>query len=419
MDIIKKDEQASVPLKKVVIDTSALMEDENLLDKIVDLYEIVLSIVVVCELDHLKTNIDFYTSSKARKAIGQIEKYRSQINFDLERSVAPSLRSADVDNNYNFNDDIIVSAAFRHIARLITKDLNLKIKAESLGVKCISIIEPVPYKGFKEVVLTDEVLAEFYSDLTINTYDCLRNEYLIIKNKNGEVVDKQKWDGTKYINVYNRNVPTLAFGDKIKSKDVYQQLAIDSLLSNTITVLSGHAGSGKSLLSLMVAMHLIEKGKYDRLVILTNPTKTRGSAEVGFYKGDALDKLMQNSIGNILTTKFGDRSTVDLMILQEKIKIVAMSDIRGMEVRDNEILYITECQNTSKELLKLCLSRASQNCKIILEGDYDSQVDNYSFEGNNNGMKRAIDVLKGEDIFGFVELQNVWRSKIANLVERM
>jgi len=405
--------------KKIVIDTSALMNDENLLDKIVDIYDIIINIVVVCELDHLKTNIDFYTSHKAKKAIRQIEKYKNIINFDLKRVVAEGLKNSEVDNNYNFNDDIIVSTAYFHEAYLITKDLNLKIKAESLGVKCISIIEPTPYKGFKEITLTDEELADFYSNLTINTYNCLQNEYLITKDKEGNIIDKQKWDGEKYTTVYNKNIKTLAFGDKIKAKDVYQQLAIDSLMTNTITVLSGHAGSGKSLLSLMAAMYLIETGKYDRLVILTNPTKTKGSAEIGFYKGDALDKLMQNSIGNILTTKFGDRGSVDLMILQEKIKIVAMSDIRGMEVRDNEILYITECQNTSKELLKLCLSRASQNCKIILEGDYDSQVDSYIFEGNNNGIKRAIEVLKGEDIFGFVELQNIWRSKIATIVEKM
>mgnify|MGYP000932170630 FL=1 len=73
----------------------------------------------------------------------------------------------------------------------------------------------------------------------------------------------------------------------------------------------------------------------------------------------------------------------------------------------------------SIELMKICLSRCSQNAKIIIEGDYNSQVDNYAFENNNNGMKRAIEVLKGENIFGYVELQNVWRLKIASLVEKL
>lgn len=79
---------------------------------------------------------------------------------------------------------------------------------------------------------------------------------------------------------------------------------------------------------------------------------------------------------------------------------------------------LTECQNTSVELLKLCLSRASSGSKIIIEGDFTSQVDSYLYDGNNNGMKRAIEVLKGEDIFGYVELQNIWRSKLAELVDK-
>lgn len=127
---------------------------------------------------------------------------------------------------------------------------------------------------------------------------------------------------------------------------------------------------------------------------------------------------MQNSIGQILTTKFGDRLAVDILIQQEKIKLVSMADARGMEIKDNEILYITECQNTSSDLLKLCLSRASAGCKIIIEGDYNTQVDSFAFNGNKNGMKRAIEVLKGESIFGYIELQNVWRSRLAELVDK-
>ena len=150
-----------------------------------------------------------------------------------------------------------------------------------------------------------------------------------------------------------------------------------------------------------------------------NPTKARGASDMGYYSGDATEKALQNSIGSILTTKFGDRFAVDLLLQQDRIRLVSMADVRGMEVRDNEILYITECQNTSVELLKLCLSRASSECKIVIEGDYNSQVDSYLFDGNSNGMKRAIDVLKGEEEFGYVCLPNVWRSRIASLVDKL
>ena len=140
---------------------------------------------------------------------------------------------------------------------------------------------------------------------------------------------------------------------------------------------------------------------------------------MGYYSGNLTEKSLQGAIGNILTTKFGDRYAIDVLIQQNKLKLIPMSDARGCEIKDNEILYITECQNTSIDLLKLCLQRASQGCKIILDGDFNAQVDSRSFENENNGMKRAIEVLKGEDIFGCVELQNIHRSKIANLVDKM
>ena len=140
---------------------------------------------------------------------------------------------------------------------------------------------------------------------------------------------------------------------------------------------------------------------------------------MGYYSGDAIEKALQNNIGSMLTTKFGDRFAVDMLLQQDKLRLVSMADVRGMEVRDNEILYITECQNTSVELLKLCLSRASSECKIVIEGDYDSQVDSYLFENGSNGLKRIIEVLSGEKEFGYVHLPNIWRSKIASLIEKL
>lgn len=167
----------------------------------------------------------------------------------------------------------------------------------------------------------------------------------------------------------------------------------------------------------MAAMYLIESGKYDRIVVMFNPTKARGASDMGYYSGDFIDKAMNNSIGQILTTKFGDRYAVDILLSQNKLKLVSMADCRGMEIADNEILWITEAQNTSVDLIKLCLSRVSSGAKVFIEGDYTSQVDSNSFEGINNGLKRIINAFKNHEEFGYIQLQNVWRSKIAELCE--
>jgi len=404
-------------------DTNGLL---NLLDKAFD-SRFVCSSKTLEEIEHIKIsdkkdqNIKYCARKLAHLLDENKDKYEVTIaNNDIFEII----------NEFQLEktpDNIIMACAYYYNKNIqpivfVSDDICCKIVARNvfgLNVESINNKNKIRYKGFKEVILDEFEMAYFYSNLQTNIYELLINEYLVIKNTNGEIVDAYKWDGKTYLSLYKKPIKSMAFGDKLKPKDIYQSMVIDSLIKNTITAISGKAGSGKSLLSLMVAMHLIETGKYDRLVVMFNPTKTRGAMDMGFYSGDFTEKAMQNSIGQILTTKFGDRYAVDMLIQQEKLKLVSMADARGMEIHDNEILFITECQNTSIELLKLCLSRASSECKIFIEGDYTSQVDSYAFDGNNNGMKRAIEVLKGEDIFGYIELQNVWRSKIAELVDKM
>ena len=90
-----------------------------------------------------------------------------------------------------------------------------------------------------------------------------------------------------------------------------------------------------------------------------------------------------------------------------------------MEIKDNEILFMSEAQNLSVEMVKLLLSRASSKCKVVLEGDDEAQVDSPYFEGNQNGLRRAIEAAKGEEIFGHVYLPNIWRSKLAELADKI
>lgn len=326
-------------------------------------------------------------------------------------------------------DNLILASAYyqsRQIPILVVSDdINVKFISKNIfnlptkGIDEIDLTSDEEYTGYREVTMSDEEMSTFYTNLNSNHYNLLVNQYLVVKNSKNEIVDTRRWNGETHAIVCNKTIKSKMFGDKIRPKDVYQTCAIDSIFSHTLTVLSGKAGSGKSLISLITMMSLIENGEYDRIVIMFNPTKTRGASDMGFYSGNAVEKAMQNSIGSILTSKFGDRFAVELLLQQDKIRLVSMADVRGMEVRDNEILYITEAQNTSVDLMKLCLSRASSGCKIVIEGDYNSQVDSYLYDGYGNGMKRMIDALKGEPELGYVQLPNVWRSKIAALVEKL
>lgn len=405
-------------------DTNIIINNYSNLDK----ENFIISSVTLEELENIKTNRNKTDDIKyrARQATKWLLEHEENYNVVIYQSVHENIIN---EHQLELSPDTKICACAEFSKGFVpqgdelifvTDDIACGVIAKNIfGLKVEkyqSEDQNTNYPGFLEIYPTDEQLAYLYEHQNENIYNLCINEYLIIYNSNDEVIDALRWDGQQYQVLYKKAIKSLYF-EKLKCKDIYQQCAIDSLMSNTLTAISGKAGSGKSLLSLMAAMRLIEDGKYDRIVILFNPTKARGASDLGFYSGDALEKAMQNSIGQILTTKFGDRYAVDLLMQQNRLKLVSMADCRGMEISDSEILWITEAQNTSVDLIKLALSRVSSGAKVFIEGDYTSQVDSNSFEGVNNGLKRVIDVFKGKEEFGYIQLQNVWRSKIAELCE--
>lgn len=423
--------------------------------------DFLISYITLLELENIKTSRNKsdevkYKARNISRLLGEnTDKYDVIFSQDVEDEKAnkasvvssaldgkQTLLSMDVEiikcvdytiKRYGFPIDEIV---------FVTDDMLCKFIAKNMfGLTVVSSSDVLSseeeYLGYKEIEMSISDIEDFYSDdnyKTQNNFGLLENQYLIVKIKDQEsdgtkvpsdliekksnIVATYRWSNGELKKVGYKTVKSSMFGDKMKPKDIYQSFAIDSILNNKITAISGKAGSGKSLISLMTIMHLIESGSYDRVVVMFNPTKARGASDMGFYAGNAIEKAMQNSIGKMLTTKFGDTFAVDYLIQQQKLSIVSMADARGMEIKDNEILYITECQNTTADLLKLCLERASEKCKIIIEGDYTCQVDSYLYEGSSNGMKRAIDVLKGDVDFGYVSLPNIWRSRLAELVSK-
>lgn len=69
--------------------------------------------------------------------------------------------------------------------------------------------------------------------------------------------------------------------------------------------------------------------------------------------------------------------------------------------------------------MKLALQRIGEDSICIIDGDYDTQVDLSQYAGMNNGMRRASEVFRGQDLYGEVELKNIYRARIADIAERM
>ena len=277
------------------------------------------------------------------------------------------------------------------------------------------------YTGYIEVTMSDDMMAEFYQDMKSNKLNLLTNQYLIIRNQSGEIVDRLKYDGNELQNIKFPTIKSTLFGSvKPHNGDCYQMLALDSLSSNKITMLKGPAGTGKSYLAIGYILWLLEKHTIDKIVIFANPTPTANAARLGFLPGTQLEKLTDSSLGNMLGAKLGDKYEIDRLVSEHKLDILPMCDIRGFDTTGLKCaVYITEAQNLDISLMKLALQRIGEDSICIIDGDNATQVDLAQYAGYNNGMRRLSEVFRGADFYGEVKLQNIYRGRIAKLAELM
>ena len=202
--------------------------------------------------------------------------------------------------------------------------------------------------------------------------------------------------------------------------DIYQMMLADSLANNQITMVKGPAGSGKTFMSLGFLLSMLEKHKIDKIIVFCNTVATKDSAKLGYYPGSRDEKLLDSQIGNLLASKLGSKLEVERMMQEEKLVLLPLSDIRGFDTTGMRAgVYISEAQNMSVSLMKLALQRIGEDSICIIDGDDKTQVDSVEFAGNNNGMRRASKVFRGNDMYGEVELVNIHRSRIAALAEYM
>lgn len=401
-------------LQQVILDTNTLIDgvDLSLFSKIY------LPITIVEELDKIKHNSEGERQYKARKAIKQIKEATNiEYKLDYSYSLPIWLGNSVPDNRIlGFSKEIALENPG---AVLVSRDYNMLIKGRALGLKCEEYKgdnKDEIYTGYKEISLSQEELAEHYQN-PINRFRLLNNEYLIIKDSNGEIIDKQKWiDDKGFSPVSSKPFKSIYFPD-FKPRDTYQMLAMDSLIKDEFTLLFGKAGSSKTYISLSWIMQNIHTSKINKCVIIFNPAKLRNNEQLGYYSGSRIEKLLQNSIGGILSSKFGDMTLVESLINNGKLMIIPTSDIRGIEISENDCLYVTEAQNTDAYTMRTIIQRAKEGCKIIIEGDMLEQQDIRNCK--ENGMMRIIDVFKGTKHFSCVKLKNVYRSPIAELAQNI
>ena len=387
-----------------------------------------ISSITLNELENIKTSInkDFEIKYKASQLVKQLDTNQDKYVCHIFTN---NMLDPIVHMGLTITDDMrILATAIKYKEQqddviFITNDLCLKSIAKLFFDQVESIIEQKDdYRGYIEKELSEEEMAEFYSNPYINLFNLLINQYLIIINKQTkEPIDVVCWTGDEYRRLKFLNCESKWFGKvKPKSGDLQQQMVLDSFANNKLTLVKGPAGSGKTFLSLAFLFHMLDKGKIDKVVIFCNTVATKNSAKLGYYPGTRDEKLLDSQIGNMLVSKFGSRIEVERLISEEKIILLPFSDIRGYDTSGmNAGIYISEAQNLDISLMKLALQRAGEDCFVIIDGDEKTQVDDISFAGHNNGMIRVSKVYRGEKLYGEVELQKIHRSRIGQIAERM
>lgn len=401
---------------KYVVDTNVLLYGSELLSK----HEIVITSMVLRELEKHKLSMNAQLAYLARAATRLIDERKDHFTFDV-KDYQVSLGDQ-FDSNYM--DNKILQCCLDNGYGLITNDLLLKHKARGLGIKVLNLITPNDhYTGYLVADVEDERYASLCHNLDENHFNLLTNQYLVI-NSGTKQVDLLRWTGETHVYVRPRGFETFYFG-KFSPKDAYQRCALDSLKNNQMTMIKGKAGTGKSLIALNYAMREIELGRYDRLICFVNPMASRNSAKLGYYPGTRDEKIMDSAVGSMLCSKFGDKMIVEELMKDKekepaKLLLLPFSDIRGFDTTGmRAIIYIVEAQNLDIELMKLAIQRVGSDSKLIIDGDFEAQVDHHSYEGINNGMRRVSEVFRGEDYYGEIELPIIYRSKIAKKAEEM
>lgn len=406
-------------MQKVFCDTNILMSYS---DKIFEKYDkVIISGVVLEELDKHKISSDPNKQYQARQATRIIEANEDKVEYVIKEGSASLPIYFGRDSNDNRIISVLKDLCFKDDSSILalSNDMLFRQKCKLLGLPCEKFeddnLDDV-YKGYKEVTLDEYELSVFYQCPT-NKWDLLNNEYLIIKDADGNIIDKQRWTEDKGFSPINaRTLKSVYFGDT-KPRDVYQMLAIDSLNNSDFTLLCGISGSAKTLLSLAWIMQNIQNGKIGKAVIIFNSVPLKYNKEQGFYPGDRNQKLLQSSLGGILSSKFGDMTIVESLINQGKLLLIPSSEIRGIEIADSDVIYVTEAQNTDRYTMKTIIQRAKG--KLIIEGDMFEQQDIMNYNPKNNGMLRAIEIFKGSKYFSCVKLKNRYRHPMGDLADKM
>lgn len=433
--------------KKIfVLDTSVIIYDHTAIKNFQE-HDVVIPITVLEELDNFKKGND--TKNFAAREFTRYVDVMSGNNslqdwtpingrthgrFKIEMHTSAKVDAEKIFGERKADHKILNSAIYTAENNpdkkvvLVTKDINLRIKAKSLNIhaedyttgKILTIDEL--YTGRSEMdKVSPTSINTIYEKGACPAKDIVKketpeaNHYYVLKNGSASVLARyEETDKTM-----RRVTKADAFG--VIPKNAEQAFALDAIMNPDIRLVSiqGVAGTGKTLLSLAGALE--QRRNYHQIYI-ARPIVPLSNKDIGYLPGDVNSKLnpyMEPLWDNLkyiksqFTEKDKELKQINEMIEHEKIVICPLAFIRGRSL-SNMFFIVDEAQNLTPHEVKTIITRAGENTKIIFTGDI-YQIDTPYLDAQSNGLSYLIDKVKGQPLYAHITLQKGERSELANL----
>jgi PhoH-like ATPase len=429
-------------VKNYILDTNVLLHDPNSLLNF-DEHYVLVPIEVIEEIDRFKRE-STELGRNARTVSRMLDGFRGEgsLSKGVELPNGGKLKIAFHRNGHgetvfpkeSVDDRILALAAGIQQAQpkgatiLVSKDINLRIKADALGLlaedyETDRVFVTDLYTGMVDLTVSAEKIAAFRakSELPLESgKKYCPNEYCTLmdeSNPKKALLTKVDPTGTKLIPIHDCREGV--WGIKPRNKE--QHFALDALLDDRVKLvtLMGKAGTGKTLVALAAGLKRVVNDREFRRLIVARPTISMGK-ELGFLPGSLEEKLapwmqpIHDALEMLSDLNMGHdhRRSGDLM-RNGSIMVEALSYIRGRSIA-NQFMIIDEAQNLTPLEAKTIITRVGHGTKIVFTGD-PYQIDNPYVDSSSNGFNYIVSRFRDQAIAAHVELQKGERSELAEL----
>ena len=434
-------------MKNYILDTNVVLHDPNALLNFAD-NNVLIPIEVIEEIDRFKRESS-ELGQNARTVSRMLDSFRGEgslsegvsmpnggklkIAFQKNgnghsNSDSHILNSNSVDNRILAFAASVQKAQPKNPTILVSKDINLRIKADALGLQAEDYendrvhIQDL-YTGMIEMSVSTERMTAFRSngELEINGgKKYFPNEFCTLideANPKKAALTKVDATGTKLVPIIDCREGIWG----IKPRNREQHYAFDALLDDRIKLvtLMGKAGTGKTLMAMAAGLKRTVLDREFRRLVVARPTISMGK-ELGFLPGSLEEKLapwmqpIHDALEMLSDLNMGHdhRRSGDLM-RSGSIVVEALSYIRGRSIA-NQFMIIDEAQNLTPLEAKTIITRVGSGTKIIFTGD-PYQIDNPYVDSSSNGFNYVVSRFRDQAIAAHIELQKGERSELAEL----